>query len=68
LIHVIPFAAKMFKGYFVKQEWEEDGAKGMLNLKESALRQIIQIKPSSLIWGMPGKSLCNLMHNVNRLA
>lgn len=33
-----------------------DGAQGMLNLKESGARTLIQDKSSSLIWGMPGKA------------
>lgn len=33
-----------------------DGAQGMLNLKESGARTLIQDKASSLIWGMPGKA------------
>jgi two-component system chemotaxis response regulator CheB len=33
-----------------------DGAQGMLGLKESGARTLIQDKASSLIWGMPGKA------------
>nr|WP_157465839.1 chemotaxis response regulator protein-glutamate methylesterase [Colwellia sp. TT2012] len=34
----------------------QDGAKGMLRLKELGARTIIQDKNSSLIWGMPGRA------------
>ena len=34
----------------------QDGAQGMLRLKELGARTIIQDKNSSLIWGMPGKA------------
>ena len=34
----------------------QDGAKGMLHLKEAGARTLIQNKSSSLIWGMPGKA------------
>jgi len=34
----------------------QDGAKGMLALKEEGARTIIQDKNSSLIWGMPGSA------------
>lgn len=34
----------------------QDGAYGMLNLKEKGARTIIQDKNSSLIWGMPGRA------------
>jgi len=34
----------------------QDGAKGLLNLKESGAMTIIQDKASSLIWGMPGSA------------
>ena len=32
----------------------QDGAKGMLQLKEAGARTLVQDKASSLIWGMPG--------------
>jgi len=41
---------------FCSQGMGRDGAKGMLNLKESGAKTIIQDKASSLIWGMPGKA------------
>ncbi len=34
----------------------QDGAQGMLRLKQQGARTIIQDKSSSLIWGMPGKA------------
>jgi two-component system chemotaxis response regulator CheB len=34
----------------------QDGAQGMLRLKQHGARTIIQDKASSLIWGMPGKA------------
>jgi two-component system chemotaxis response regulator CheB len=34
----------------------EDGAKGLLALKENGARTIVQDKDSSLIWGMPGRA------------
>jgi len=34
----------------------QDGAKGMLNLKQNGAFTIIQDQASSLIWGMPGKA------------
>lgn len=34
----------------------QDGAQGMLRLKQQGARTIIQDKTSSLIWGMPGKA------------
>ena len=34
----------------------QDGAKGMLELKQHGARTIIQNKSSSLIWGMPGRA------------
>jgi len=34
----------------------QDGAKGMLRLKELGARTIIQDKNTSLIWGMPGRA------------
>lgn len=34
----------------------QDGAQGMLRLKQQGARTIIQDKASSLIWGMPGKA------------
>jgi len=34
----------------------KDGAKGMLNLKHSGAKTIIQDQKSSLIWGMPGSA------------
>jgi two-component system chemotaxis response regulator CheB len=34
----------------------QDGAKGLLNLKESGAMTIIQDEASSLIWGMPGRA------------
>lgn len=34
----------------------QDGAKGMLSLKNEGARTIIQSKNSSLIWGMPGSA------------
>ncbi len=34
----------------------QDGAKGLLNLKNNGAMTIIQDKKSSLIWGMPGKA------------
>ena len=34
----------------------QDGAKGMLRLKQHGARTIVQDKNSSLIWGMPGKA------------
>ena len=34
----------------------QDGAQGMLNLKDAGAYTIIQNKASSLIWGMPGKA------------
>jgi len=34
----------------------QDGAHGMLRLKEQGARTIIQDKSSSLIWGMPGRA------------
>jgi two-component system chemotaxis response regulator CheB len=34
----------------------QDGAKGLLNLKEHGAMTIIQDKASSLIWGMPGSA------------
>lgn len=34
----------------------QDGARGMLELKEAGSRTIIQDKKSSLIWGMPGRA------------
>jgi len=34
----------------------QDGAQGMLRLKQQGARTIIQNKSSSLVWGMPGKA------------
>jgi two-component system chemotaxis response regulator CheB len=34
----------------------QDGAKGLLNLKESGAMTVIQDEASSLIWGMPGSA------------
>jgi len=34
----------------------QDGAKGMLRLKQQGARTIVQDKNTSLIWGMPGKA------------
>jgi two-component system chemotaxis response regulator CheB len=34
----------------------QDGAKGLLNLKNAGAMTIIQDKASSLIWGMPGSA------------
>ena len=34
----------------------QDGAKGLLALKDAGSRTVIQDKSSSLIWGMPGKA------------
>jgi len=34
----------------------QDGAKGLLNLKEAGAMTIIQDEASSLIWGMPGSA------------
>ena len=34
----------------------QDGAKGMLNLKQQGAKTIIQNQQSSLIWGMPGSA------------
>lgn len=34
----------------------QDGAKGMLRLKEQGARTIVQDKDTSLIWGMPGRA------------
>jgi len=40
----------------------EDGAKGLLALKENGARTIIQNKESSLIWGMPGRAYAIKAH------
>ena len=34
----------------------QDGAKGLLNLKNAGAMTIIQDEASSLIWGMPGSA------------
>ena len=34
----------------------QDGAKGMLRLRQQGAKTIVQDKNSSLIWGMPGKA------------
>ncbi|WDD96860.1 protein-glutamate methylesterase/protein-glutamine glutaminase [Thalassomonas actiniarum] len=34
----------------------QDGARGMLNLKQQGARTLIQNQASSLVWGMPGKA------------
>lgn len=40
----------------------QDGAKGMLSLKEQGAKTIVQNKNSSLIWGMPGKAFSMNAH------
>ena len=42
----------------------QDGAQGMLRLKELGARTIIQDKKSSLIWGMPGKAHAINAHTI----
>ena len=40
----------------------QDGAQGMLQLKEKGARTVIQDKATSLIWGMPGKAFALNAH------
>lgn len=41
----------------------QDGAEGLLNLKENGAMTIIQDKASSLVWGMPGRAHALNAHN-----
>lgn len=43
----------------------QDGAKGMLSLKNAGARTIVQDKNSSLIWGMPGKAFAMNAHTAD---
>ena len=51
---LIPFAEKVQA--ILLTGMGKDGAQGMLSLRESGARTLIQDKASSLIWGMPGKA------------
>lgn len=42
----------------------QDGAQGMLQLKQAGARTVIQDKATSLIWGMPGKAFALDAHTV----
>lgn len=42
----------------------QDGAQGMLKLKQLGARTIVQDKKSSLIWGMPGKAHALNAHTI----